>query len=91
MKGKPIIVRISPSLLLAALVTSAASAQDEDRAPPPNARPLSEIIAMVEKRDGFRHIDEVAWDEDGFREVTYDTSDNAKVEIRQDPVAGDPG
>lgn len=84
-------VRFSAPLLLACLATSAAQAQDQDRAPPPNARPLSEIVAMVEKRDGFRYIDEVDWDEDGFWEVTYYTADRAKVEIRYDPVSGDPG
>lgn len=83
-------VRFS-ALLLACLATSAAQAQDQDRAPPSNARPLSEIVAMVEKRDGFRYIDEVEWDEDGFWEVTYFTADRAKVEIRYDPVSGDPG
>lgn len=91
MKGKPMIARILPPLLLAALPLSAARAQDEDRASPPNARPLSEIVAMVEKRNGFRTIDGIERDEDGFWEVTYHMADRARVEIPCDPVTGDPG
>lgn len=86
------IVRISAPLLLAALVATPARAQDEgDRAPPPNALLLSEIVSLVEKREGFRYVDEIEWDEDGFWEITYYTDDRAKVEIRYDPITGDPG
>jgi hypothetical protein len=91
MKGTPMIVRLSAPLLLAAVAASAASAQEEDRAPPQNARSLSEIVALVEKRDGFRYVDEIDWDEDEFWEVTYFTNGHARVEVRYDPVTGDPG
>lgn len=90
MKGKPMIVRFLVPLLLAVLAASAARAQDEERAPPQDARPLSEIVAQVEKRDGFRYVDEIDWDEDGFWEITYFTTDRARVEVRYDPVTGDP-
>ena len=50
-----------------------------------------QIVALVEKRDGFRYVDEIDWDEDGFWEVTYFTNDHARVEVRYDPVTGDPG
>lgn len=85
------IARFAAPLFLALLAAPSAQAQEPDRAPPADARPLSEIVAAVEKRDGFRYIDEVEWDEDGFWNVTYYTSDRAKVEIRYDPVSGDPG
>lgn len=58
--------------------------------PPENGLKLSEIIAKIEQRDQFRYIDEVDWDEDGYYEVTYFTSDKAKVEIKIDPVTGQP-
>ncbi|KQZ32173.1 hypothetical protein ASD50_13870 [Mesorhizobium sp. Root552] len=70
-------------------LAGAAYAQDPDRAPPADARKLSEIVAKVEQRDGFRYIDDIEWD-DGAYEVTYYTTDKAKVEIRFDPVTGDP-
>lgn len=58
--------------------------------PPENGLKLSEIVAKIEQRDQFRYIDEVDWDEDGYYEVTYYTSDKAKVEIKIDPVTGQP-
>ncbi|WP_245446348.1 PepSY domain-containing protein [Mesorhizobium kowhaii] len=57
-----------------------ALAADESRLPPPNAKKLSEILAKVEQRDGFRYVKEVDWDS-GAYVVTYYTSDKAKVEI----------
>lgn len=63
-------------------------AQSNDRTPPPNSRKLSEIVAKVEQRADFRYISDVEWD-DGAYEVTYYTTDNAKVEIKLDPVTGE--
>jgi hypothetical protein len=45
--------------------------------------------AGQKQRQGFRYISEVDWD-DGAYEVTYYTTDKAKVEIRYDPVTGEP-
>lgn len=85
--------KIVPTLLAAALMAGVglapAYAQTPDRAPPQNAMKLSEIVAKVEQRDGFRYIDDIEWD-DGAYEVTYYTTDKAKVEIRFDPVTGEP-
>ena len=58
--------------------------------PPEKAIKLSEIIAKVEQRDQFRYISEVDWDEEGYYDVIYFTSDKAKVEIKIDPVTGQP-
>ena len=58
--------------------------------PPENVLKLSEIIAKVEQRDQFRYVSEVDWDEEGFYDVIYFTSDKAKVEIKIDPVTGQP-
>ncbi|RUX04625.1 PepSY domain-containing protein [Mesorhizobium sp. M00.F.Ca.ET.151.01.1.1] len=75
---------------VAVLLTSgSAFAADEAPLPPPNAKKLSEIIAKVEQRDGFRYVKEVDWDKDGYT-VTYYTSDKAKVEIDFDPVTAEP-
>ena len=66
-----------------------AFAADESPLPPPNAKKLSEILAKVEQRDGFRYVKEVDWDSGAYT-VTYYTSDKAKVEITYDPVTAEP-
>ncbi|MGX5828517.1 PepSY domain-containing protein [Mesorhizobium sp. 43Arga] len=71
------------------LAAGPALAADDKPLPPPNAKKLSEILAKVEQRDGFRYVKEVDWD-DGAYTVTYYTSDKAKVEITYDPVTAEP-
>jgi hypothetical protein len=71
------------------LAAGPALAADEKPLPPPNAKKLSEIIAKVEQRDGFRYIKEIDWDSGAYT-VTYYTSDKAKVEITYDPVTAEP-
>ncbi|MCF6124337.1 PepSY domain-containing protein [Mesorhizobium sp. M7A.F.Ca.CA.001.07.2.1] len=71
------------------LAGGAALAADDKPLPPPNAKKLSEIIAKVEQRDGFRYVDEVDWDSGAYT-VTYYTADKAKVEITYDPVTAEP-
>ncbi|QKC96921.1 PepSY domain-containing protein [Mesorhizobium sp. NZP2298] len=80
------LVATSVAVLLAA---GPALAADDKPLPPPNAKKLSEIIAKVEQRDGFRYVKEVDWD-NGAYTVTYYTSDKAKVEITYDPVTAEP-
>ena len=74
-------------------LTFSASAFAQDRPPPippENALKLSEIIAKIETRDQFRYIDEIDWEDDGYYDVIYFTSDKAKVEIKIDAVTGLP-
>lgn len=71
------------------LLGGTALAQQADKGPPENGKKLSEIIAKVEQRQDFRYVSEVDWD-DGAYEVTYYTTDKAKVEIRYDAVSGNP-
>ncbi|MBZ9740572.1 MULTISPECIES: PepSY domain-containing protein [unclassified Mesorhizobium] len=66
-----------------------AFAADDKPLPPPNAKKLSEILAKVEQRNGFRYVKEVDW-EDGAYTITYYTADKAKVEITYDPVTAEP-
>ncbi|CAN7554434.1 MULTISPECIES: PepSY domain-containing protein [unclassified Mesorhizobium] len=66
-----------------------ALAADDRPLPPSNAKKLSEILAKVEKRDGFLYVKEVDWDSGAYT-VTYYTSDKAKVEINYDPVTAEP-
>ena len=82
-----LVMATGAALLLAG---STAFAADDDRPlPPQNAQKLSAIIAKVEQRDGFRYVNEVDWDKDGYT-VTYYTADKAKVEITFDPVTAEP-
>jgi hypothetical protein len=75
----------------AILCCSPALAQETPMpAPPQNALKLSEILAKVEQRDGFRYIDELEWNEEGYWDVTYFTTDKAKVEMKFNPVTGEP-
>jgi hypothetical protein len=82
--------RLTATALALALGTGMAWAQT---APPPippeKAMKLSEIVAKVEGRDQFRYIDQIDWDEDGYYDIVYFTSDKAKVEIKIDPVTGE--
>jgi hypothetical protein len=71
------------------LMGGTAFAADEKPLPPANAKKLSEIIAKVEQRDGFRYVKEIDWDNGGYT-VTYYTADKAKVEITYDPVTAEP-
>ena len=73
----------------AILLTGAAVAQQDEKLPPENAIKLSEIVAKVEQREGFRYVDEIQWDQTGYT-VIYYTTDKAKVEIVFDPVTGQP-
>jgi hypothetical protein len=79
-------------ILMVAVVASAVSAGNafaqEAKVPPQDAKKLSEIIAKVEQRPDFRYIDEVEWDDGGYQ-VTYYTTDDAKVEVKFDPVSGE--
>lgn len=58
--------------------------------PPQNSMKLSQLIAKVEQRDKFQYIKDVEWEREGYYEITYYTTDKAKVEIKLDPVSGQP-
>lgn len=74
---------------MAILLSGTAMAQQDEKLPPENAIKLSEIVAKVEQREGFRYLDEIDWDQTGYT-VVYYTTDKAKVEIVFDPVTGQP-
>jgi hypothetical protein len=81
----------SVAILLATLLpfTSLAMAQDKPPpVPPDNALKLSAIIATVEQRDAFHYLSDVEWNDDGYYDVIYFTTDKAKVEMKIDAVTG---
>ena len=78
-------------IALAVLSISAGSAVAQTQAQPPaKSLKLSQIIAKVEGRDKFEYVYEVTWSQSGYYDITYFTSDKAKVEIKLDPVSGEP-
>lgn len=83
------------STILAALIVAlfvATQVQAQTKEPPIPAEKslkLSEIIAKIEQRDQFRYVSEVEWNTDGYYDVTYYTTDKAKVEIKIDAVTGE--
>jgi len=77
--------------LLVALLAPASLAIAQDKpppVPPDNALKLSAIIATVEQRDAFHYVSDVEWNEDGYYDVIYFTTDKAKVEMKIDAVTG---
>ena len=59
-------------------------------APPPHAKPLSEIIQYIEARGDVRYFDEIEWDKYGYWEIKFIRMDGKKVKLRIDPVSGQP-
>lgn len=84
-------IPVLAAIFAAAMISSQAQAQTAaSPVPPDNGKKLSEIVAKIEQRDQFRYIGEIDWDEEGFYDITYYTTDKAKVEIKIDPVTGEP-
>ena len=86
-------MRIKPvAVLLIALMAPAPFVIAQEGKPPPvppdSALKLSAIIATVEQRDGFHYVDDVEWNDDGYYDVVYFTTDKAKVEMKIDAVTG---
>lgn len=91
MRGGFLILPIFVVAFLALILKGTAFSQETPQGVPPDgARPLSEILAKVEKRDQFRFVEEVRWNDDGYYQVIYFTNDKAKVEINYNPVTGEP-
>ncbi len=61
-----------------------------DRTPPADALPLSTIVGALEARFDIQFIDEIEWDDDGYWDIEFFTNDGAKVEVKIDPVSGEP-
>jgi hypothetical protein len=85
--------RMFAAALSLALLASAAVAVAQDNkppVPPENAMKLSAIIATVEQRDAFQYVGDIEWNDEGYYDVVYFTTDKAKVEMKFNPVTGKP-
>ena len=79
------------AVLLVALLSTGSivfAQNDKPPVPPENALKLSAIVATVEQRDAFHYVSDVEWNEDGYYDVVYFTTDKAKVEMKIDAVTG---
>lgn len=73
-------------LVMLALASPPAYAQDTNKPSPENGKKPSEILAMIEQRPDFARLDEMSWEEEeGYYEITYRTKDKARVELNVDP------
>lgn len=63
-----------------------------DTPPPAGAMKLSAVLAALEASVGntFAYVDEADWDDDGYWEVEYHTTDGKKIEVKLDPLTGQP-
>ncbi len=78
---------LKPFLALACSIGLAAPAMAE--APPPEALPLSELLARLEATGNVRYFDEVDWDDKGHWDIEYVAVGGEEVEIEVDPVTGE--
>jgi len=88
MEGVPE-MRLFAAAVLAALIPVAGMA---DAPPPQGAMKLSAVLAALETSvgDKLAYIDEADWDDDGYWEIEYYTTDNQKVKVKLDPMSGQP-
>ena len=82
-------MRLKPLVPTLAILTLAMPVAVEAE-PPSDARPLSEVIATIEASGEVAWFDEIEWDDDGYWEIEYFRTDGAKVEVKIDPVTGNP-
>jgi hypothetical protein len=61
-----------------------------DGPPPPDAMPLSQILQTLEQQGDLAYFKEIDWDDDGYWEIDYVTTDGSEREITVDPVTGQP-
>lgn len=80
-------LRVLAALLVLGLLLAANPAP---AAPPAGAKPLSEVVEMLEGNADVAYIAEVEWDDKGYWEADYIRKDGSKVEVKLDPVTGEP-
>ncbi len=74
---------------LAGLIALAAPVAFAQNRPPENALPLSQIVTALEA-GGAQAFSEIEWDDDGYWEVEYWNAEGNRVEVRIDPLTGQP-
>lgn len=80
-------LRLATTLTLLGLLLAGQPALS---APPAEAKPLSEIAKMLEDSGNVAYIAEIEWDDRGYWDVDYVRGDGGKVEVKLNPVSGQP-
>lgn len=80
-------MRLSLPLAAALMMPLPLMAQDR---PPADGTPLSQMLATIEQEENFGFFDDIDWDDDGYYDVEYYTTDGREVKVRLDPVTGAP-
>lgn len=73
-----------------ALLATAPVAAFADTPPPAGSLALSEVVAKVEADAGatLAYVESVDWEDEGYWEVEYRTTDGKEVKLRADPATG---
>ncbi len=66
------------------------AAQPALSAPPAAAKPLSEIVKMLEDGGSVAYVAEIEWDDRGYWDVEYMRTEGGKDEVKLDPISGQP-
>ena len=77
---------ILPLAIATGLLAVPAAAQS---LPPANGKPLSEIIAGVERSQPVRVFTEIDWDDDGYWDIEFINDSNRRSNVSTDPISGD--
>lgn len=75
------------AVVITGLSTSAHAGWFSDEAPPANAKPLSEVIKVLEDK-GYMTITEVEF-ERGVWEIEVHQPDGKEIKLKVDPVSGE--
>ncbi|UPA25627.1 PepSY domain-containing protein [Shinella oryzae] len=73
-------------ILIGLLAAFPAAAQEVNKPTPETGKKPSEILAMIEQRPGFDRLEEMSWEDEGYYEIVYHTTDKARVEVNIDPM-----
>ena len=78
-----------PAAILAITLAAPAARANwfSDELPPPNSKPLSEIIKVVEDK-GWKTITEVEFD-DGYWEIEAHQADGKEIKLKVNPITGE--
>lgn len=79
------------AIAVGALAISFAAVAAQDAKPrAEDGKKPSEILGEVERRPDFQRLIEMSWNDRGYYEIEYRTTDKAKVEIYIDAKSGTP-
>lgn len=88
--GQPLLPPIAIAVGALVFFFAPAAAQDARKPHAEDGKKPSEILTGVEQREDFLRLIEMSWNDRGYYEIEYRTTDKAKVEINIDAKSGMP-